>query len=300
MSKNSKSKIAKEKAISDEEKQECIEKLRKLVKAVDPQIRSDDIYMIRWLMYKDWDVNAAFQKLMKNYKFSKEHPDWMKMDNVSNYEDLLKYNLGVMFDGRTQKGRRVYLMRGCNMNPDNLSMANASRIDNIWFEMVMDEIETLQNGASVLIDFKNISWKVVKWFTPMNSMLLSRFANLTPLKHLDFHIINTTPFINTLVNLTFPFFSQSLREKIHFHHDNLEQLHEEFGKDFLPEEFGGPKGKTLDLEKIYKNLFAADKYYPKEIWFLKEEYSRKNSVCIENGEKTKNEGNLRETIREID
>lgn len=157
------------------------------------------------------------------------------------------------------------------MNADVLSMAQVAQIDNVWFEMVFEELETLENGVSVLMDLKGLSWKVMKWFTPYNSMLSSRFANLTPLKHLDFHIFNTSNLLNTLINMTFPFFSQSLKEKMHFHHDNLDVLHQYLGRDVLPEEYGGPKGKKLDLHKIYRNLFDASHYYPKEIWFLKEE-----------------------------
>lgn len=36
---------------------------------VDPEIRTDDLYLTRWLHCKDWDVKGAFQRLMKQYKF---------------------------------------------------------------------------------------------------------------------------------------------------------------------------------------------------------------------------------------
>lgn len=183
------------------------------------------------------------------------------------------------------------------MNADALTMAQVAQIDNVWFEMVFEEIETLKNGVSVLMDMKGTSWKVLKWFTPHNSMLSSRFANLTPLKNLDFHIINTSNLLNSLINLTFPFFSKSLKEKIHFHHDNLDFLKEYLGRDILPEEYGGPKGTKLDLEKIYRNLFNANHYYPKEIWFLKDNYT--NRRCSFGLERENNE-NRNEIITQIE
>lgn len=248
----------------------------------------------------------------------KEHPDWLKTDHVSTYEHLLKHHLGFMLDGRDKNGRRVYLMRGSkylhvihdsliehfsiplkgHMNADVLSMAQVAQVDNVWFEMVLEEMETLENGVSVLMDMKGMSWKVLKWFTPYNSMLSSRFANLTPLKHLEFHIVNTSNLVNTLISMTFPFFSQSLKEKMHFHHDNMEQLHQYLGRDILPEEYGGPKGKKHDLEKIYRNLFNASQYYPKEIWFLKDECEKKACLLETKTERRDTQNNVEEIITE--
>lgn len=55
--------------LSDEEKQEKIKKLREMIKDTACELRTDDIYMTRWLHCRDWDVGAAFKRVMKFYYF---------------------------------------------------------------------------------------------------------------------------------------------------------------------------------------------------------------------------------------
>lgn len=51
--------------VSEDEKQERIRKLREMIKETGCDLRTDDIYMTRWLHCRDWDVGAAFKRIMK-------------------------------------------------------------------------------------------------------------------------------------------------------------------------------------------------------------------------------------------
>lgn len=154
------------------------------------------------------------------------------------------------------------------LNPENLSIQEMAQVNNIWLESVADEPDTIENGMAVLVDMKDISWKLYKWFTPANSKLSGRSTGLTPLKNFVIHIVNISPMCTALLGVIAPFFSASLRNKFCLHFNDMSLLHKCLGREVLPEEYGGLK--KLDYEKIYGNLYKMDGYFPKEIRFEEE------------------------------
>lgn len=149
------------------------------------------------------------------------------------------------------------------LNPDTLSIQEMAQINNIWLESIADELETIENGMVVLLDMKDISWKLYKWFTPANSKLSGRSTGLTPLKNFVIHVVNISPMCTALLGMVSPFFSASLRNKFCLHFNSMSLLHKCLGRDVLPEEYGGLM--KLDYDKIYRNLYKKGDYYPKEI-----------------------------------
>ncbi|XP_063697727.1 uncharacterized protein LOC134828676 [Culicoides brevitarsis] len=260
--------------LSDKEKQKKIRELRKMIQIADLDVRLDDIYMTRWLNCRDWNVDAAFKRVTKFYNFKRDNPDWYMSKDISHYEPLLQRKICVMLDGRDRRGRRVYLIRAGHMNPDEISLQDMATLHYMWLESIADEPETIENGMAVLLDMKNTSWKLCKWFSPSNSKLSGKFTGLTPLKNFVVHMVNCSTACTTLMGMLSPFFSAELRSKFCLHFKDLSLLHKCLGKEVLPEEYGG--NQKLDFDKLIQKLYKSKK-------------------IIENGnilrEKTKNERN---------
>jgi hypothetical protein len=89
---------------------------------------------------------------------------------LSDYGDILKHNAKTMLTGRDKKGRRVYLSRMCKLDyvsnrffnqlklvsfsaqAGNLNLIDLAQLDDLWFEAMLNEAETIENGIVVLVD----------------------------------------------------------------------------------------------------------------------------------------------------
>lgn len=101
---------------------------------------------------------------------------------------------------------------------------------------------------------KGASWRILKFLSPANVKISAQSADIVPLKHMEFHVVNSSALLNSAVALIFPFLGQRLKDQIHFHHSNMKSLNEFLGKESLPEEYGGVKGSKLECDMLYKQL----------------------------------------------
>lgn len=129
-----------------------------------------------------------------------------------------------------------------------------AQLDDLWFNTILDEPETIEKGISVIIDMKNASWRILKLLSPGNVKIAAASADLTPIKHMEFHIVNSSAILNSAVTLVFPFLGQRLKDQIHFHSSNMKSIHEYLGREALPEEYGGEKGSQVEYEQLHKQL----------------------------------------------
>lgn len=111
--------------------------------------------------------------------------------------------------------------------------------------------------------------------------IASRYAGFMPLKYVEIHIINTSSICNLLIAVSFPFLSDGLKERIHFHRSNMKSLHKYLGSEVLPKEYGGEK--NLNYRAIYSRLYDAYKCQPaKKKWFHAIREEEKDFMRIEN------------------
>lgn len=241
--------------LSESEKTQCKSDLIELIQKSPFETRLDDMYLTRWLTQTDWNVAAAFKRLTRYHKFRKEHPDWYFSRHVSAYDQLLRRNIAVMLDDRDRLGRRVYLMHAHKMDTDEVTIEEMGQIDTIWFESVLDEQKTLENGVTIIIDMKDVSWRLLKWLTPFKAYYCSIFPEVAPVKSYDIHLVNTSVCVSKLMKIVMPFMIQGVLAKIHFHSSDLKTLHEMIGRDCLPEQYGGPEGNVIDYDELRRNLY---------------------------------------------
>lgn len=78
----------------------------------------------------------------------------------------------------------------------------------------MDEPETRSKGVAIIIDVKDLSWNIMRWFTPSLMKIGSRKMDLFPCKELIYHIVNTSMFVNMLTKLVWPFLPARVTKKV--------------------------------------------------------------------------------------
>lgn len=184
----------------DEKKSSKIQELRKLIENCDDFIRrNDDLFLVRFLHCCDWNVDAAYQRMIKLFKLKHDHPDWFVDKPLLHYEGILKRNIKFALDKRDKNGRRIFVSKMGNMDINTFAATDLAHLDELWFELMLNELETQKNGISCLIDMSGYSIRSMRYLTPTNIRIATQKADLMPLKHMEFHVVNSSAFMNAAV-----------------------------------------------------------------------------------------------------
>ncbi|XP_058056606.1 alpha-tocopherol transfer protein-like [Anopheles bellator] len=225
--------------------------LRKLIESFDDcQRRSDDMFLRRFLCCCDWNVEEAFGRIVKLIKLKEAHPEWFFHKPIATYEGLLNRNIKFALNRRDQRGRRVFVTRLGAIDFSTMAISDLANLDDIWFELMLNEQETIDKGVTCLIDMSGYSLKGFRFLTPQNIRVGSAKADLLPLKNIEFHVVNSSVFMNAAVAILYPMLSKKIKESVHFHYSNWSSLHQYIPTDILPEEYGGTSGTTFDYQAI--------------------------------------------------
>ncbi|XP_050072387.1 uncharacterized protein LOC126560472 [Anopheles maculipalpis] len=234
------------------ERQKKINELRKLIQNYDDcERRSDDLFLCRFLYCCDWDVEEAFGRIVKLIKLKEANPEWFFHKPIATYGELLNRNVKFALKHRDKRGRRVFVTRLGAIDFSNMAVTDLANLDDIWFELMLNELDTLENGVTCLIDMSGYSLKSFRFLTPHNIRIGSAKTDLLPLKNIEFHVVNSSVFMNAAIAILYPMLSKKIKDQVRFHYSNWESLHEYIQPDILPQEYGGTAGKQFDFQSIY-------------------------------------------------
>jgi len=144
-------------------KKDKIEELRLKVKdSALKDIRTDDIYLYRFLHCCDWNVESAYNRITRVTQHRKTNSEWFVMTpDVDEYNRLLKKNIKFMLDKRDKNGRRIYVTKMANVNVSDTTVYDQAQLDDLWFSHVLEEKDTIENGVTAIIDMKGYTWKML-------------------------------------------------------------------------------------------------------------------------------------------
>lgn len=89
-----------------------------------------------------------------------------------------------------------------------------AQLDDIWYECMLSEYETQQNGLSIIIDFEDLKWSMLQWCLPKYARVGAAKSDLVPVKDMLIHIVNTSPLQSALIQALKPFLSKSFKDKV--------------------------------------------------------------------------------------
>lgn len=252
----------------DEKKSSKIQELRKLIENCDDFVRrSDDLFLVRFLHCCDWNVDDAYQRMVKLFKLKHDNPDWFVDKPLHNYKELLNRNIKFVLDKRDKKGRRIFVSKMGNMDISAFSATDLAHLDELWCEFMLNDLETQKNGISCLIDMSGYSLKSLRYLTPTNIRIATQKADLMPVKHMEFHVVNSSTFMNAAVAILYPMLSKQIKDSVHFHYSNWDSLHAQLGKDALPAEYGGSNGEVFDYDMLNRQLLDLEHHYDSMLRF---------------------------------
>ncbi|XP_058824509.1 alpha-tocopherol transfer protein [Topomyia yanbarensis] len=246
----------------DEKKTIKINELRRLVENCDDFVRrSDDLFLCRFLNCCDWDVQEAFQRMVKLFKLKHEYPDWFIDRPLVYYKEVLSRNIKFVLDKRDKNGRRIFVTKMCNLDVNVTSPTDLAHLDELWCEFMLNDLETQEKGISCLIDMSGLSIKSLRYLTPTNIRIGSQKTDLLPVKNMEFHVINSSVFLNAAVAILYPMLSKHIKDRVHFHYSDWNSLHEHLGKEALPAAYGGTNGVDFNYDMLIKQLLDLEDHY---------------------------------------
>lgn len=99
---------------------------------------------------------------------------------------------------------------------------------------VAGDVYILDASAATPAHFAKFTPTIVKKF-------LVCVQEAYPVKLKEVHVVNVTPFIDTIVTFVKPFLKEKIRNRIFFHTD-YKTLYDYIPKEILPAEYGGDAG----------------------------------------------------------
>nr|XP_042911964.1 alpha-tocopherol transfer protein-like [Parasteatoda tepidariorum] len=100
-------------------------------------------------------------------------------------------------------------------------------------------------GGAVIFDFQGITLNKLRCFSspPFLTLVFRGIQNCFPYRIPGFHVVHEPSYFSMTYNIIKPMLSKKLKERFHFHGNNLSSLHKFFSPEILPKELGGHLGE---------------------------------------------------------
>ncbi|XP_023019769.2 alpha-tocopherol transfer protein [Leptinotarsa decemlineata] len=156
----------------------------------------------------------------------------------------------------------IFLYRITSNDVDKYDFINGCKAFFIFSDTRMIEEEDISDGEIPLFDMKNFS---VKHLTKIVLPVLRKYMVYTqeahPMNLKQIHLLNVPPFLDRMMMLLKPLMNSEVSKMLHFHSPNSETLFDYIPRDFLPEEYGGTKGKCADIKKYWSEKIIKRRDY---------------------------------------
>ncbi|RWS21788.1 alpha-tocopherol transfer protein-like protein [Leptotrombidium deliense] len=214
-----------------------------------------DKLLLKFLRINNYSLENAVQHFHRYQDARKRQAELFEVS-----EKLKKvYESGsvTVTQTRTSKGELVLLTRPGLWDPLQYSYHTFINAICVIVQWETEDEGVQRNGIVNLIDCTGFGFKHITHFGPLQAKLLGDLiTKILPVKCNAIHMVNVSKFAKIAYNLTNPFLDTRLRENIHFHGNNYDELQQFIDLQVIPHEFGGQceySGGSALCEKLLKN-----------------------------------------------
>ncbi|XP_037922806.1 alpha-tocopherol transfer protein-like isoform X2 [Hermetia illucens] len=164
----------------------------------------------------------------------------------------------------TAKGEKIIVSKMINPDPNEFHFADVIKLYFMCFDFWMMQ-EGTASGHILACDMNGC---VLGHILRLSPFLMKKFLfylqEACPVRIRGFHFINTVPFMDKLLAIMKPFMKKELMNVMHLH-QSVETFHEYVPKEYLPEDYGGPKESLkTHYERFYEDLKNNQDFFTKE------------------------------------
>ncbi|XP_018345677.1 PREDICTED: alpha-tocopherol transfer protein-like isoform X2 [Trachymyrmex septentrionalis] len=202
--------------------------------------RMDDAFLIRFLRARNFNIKSAHKLIVNYYNFKEEHPEIHQQLTSAEIRYIGEDNVITVPPYRSQCGRRLMIYRFGNWNPRKYPAEMLFKATVGILEISMLEPRQQIMGGIAIFDLKDISMTHAWSVTPqVASMMLSVMVTAFPIRIHALHILNQSWVFDAIFAVFKPLLDTNMRNKLFFHGNNYESLHQHILPQYLPKVYGG-------------------------------------------------------------
>ncbi|KFM57145.1 Alpha-tocopherol transfer protein-like protein, partial [Stegodyphus mimosarum] len=238
---------------------ETVKELLKREKDLSPCL--DDNFLLMFLRARKFDCSSATNLIKKYYSAQLNYPSMFRNYTPKSCMNVMKCNLHYFLPYRSPDGCAVLLSKFGKWDPKLLSCENLLKFNLMCNEMAIQNPVTQICGVITIADMKDFSWSHL-WQIPVSDVrcFVSTLQDCLPVRDKAIHIIHHSSIFSILFALVKPLLSQKVKNRIYFHGDDLNSLHQHLPPEILPESLGG-KLSDLPNEDFYKSLINSEETF---------------------------------------
>ncbi|XP_055946157.1 alpha-tocopherol transfer protein-like [Argiope bruennichi] len=221
--------------------------------------RLDEVFLLRFLRTKKYDVQKAFKIYCNYYHFQSKQRGKFTGFKPSDMKKVIEMNNILYMPYRVPPGSHVAIFR---MGAFDVTKATAQDMIATVFmigEMILDTEATQVCGGIIIIDAEGLTLQHYRQFVNLQflTLTLNLVQDCLPERLRAIHFVHEPFPYHAIYKLMQPLLKKKIKERLHFHGNNMSSLHKYVPKDFLPEELGGNMGP-------FNNKEFADYFFSQE------------------------------------
>ncbi|KAF5888030.1 alpha-tocopherol transfer protein, partial [Clarias magur] len=181
---------------------------------VKPHPHLSDLFLIRFLRARDFDVELALKLLINYHKWRQECPEISANLQPSSIIGLLRNNYHAVLRSRDAAGSRVLLYRIGQWNPKEFSACEVFRVSLITSELIVQETETQRNGLKAIFDLQGwCFWHALQITPSLAKKISCILTDSFPLKVRGIHFINEPRFFRPVFTMIRPLLPDKIKQR---------------------------------------------------------------------------------------
>ncbi|EDS26686.1 conserved hypothetical protein [Culex quinquefasciatus] len=212
--------------------------------------RTDSLFLLRFLRMRKFSVPRAQETIERYLAMRQTFPQWFQTldPNESDMAELLDDNQFQLL-GRDSKGRTVVLIRLKNFNAEKFNSAHQARAMMLFLETIFDEEESQIGGYVAILDYADISMRLVAVWSLMDVKNFMNCVNHSlPVSIKEVHGVRLPKFAVVIAELALSCLSQKLKDRVFF---KIEALVERCRRAPVLT-FGAISGSIFDLKILHQ------------------------------------------------
>lgn len=246
----------------------------------------DDRMLMTFLRGCKFSLEKCKQKLDMYFTMRTAAPEFFSNRDITRPEMREICNLVQIppLPGLTKNGCRVTVMRGKEKEVPTPNVAECMKL-----VMMIGDVRLREELRGVAGDIYILDASVATpaHFAKFTPTLVKKFfvcvQEAYPVKLKQVHVVNVSPFVDTIVNFVKPFLNEKIRNRI-FMHSTMETLYEYIPREILPTEYGGDAGPIQAIHETW--IKKLEEYGP---WFAEQDSIKANELLRPGKPKTQDD-----------
>ncbi|XP_037952691.1 alpha-tocopherol transfer protein-like [Teleopsis dalmanni] len=228
--------------------------------------RTDEQFLIAFLRGCKYSLEKAKSKIDKFYTLRTQVPEMFGVKSFDMNKIIEVLKLGAILYlpiPLNDNGPRIGIMRMGAYSADEYNFIDILHVGQILQEITLLEDDYANvNGIVHIMDLANVTKGHLFQMTPGTMKKMTVWTEQAlPLRPKANHFVNTPTGFDVVFNMVKPMLSQKQQDRLHVHGNNMDSLHAQIPKKYLPKEYGGENGSLQDVIDSWVKRFESYRDY---------------------------------------